>query len=76
MSASGRSRTLAQAWTSTADGVKRTSGFGTVFLTDDHMFENDEFHSGVATLPPDTYGTLAAEQTQRLYYPEFLPDRN
>jgi hypothetical protein len=27
-------------------------------------------------LPPDTYGTLGAEQTQRLYYPEFLPDPN
>jgi hypothetical protein len=47
------------------------------FLTDDHdMFENDEFDEQVAALPPDTYGTLGAEQIQRLYYPEFLPDRN
>jgi hypothetical protein len=47
------------------------------FLTDDHdSFENDEFDDTVATLPPDTYGTLGAEQTQRLYYPEFLPDPN
>jgi hypothetical protein len=47
------------------------------FLTDDHdYFENDEFDAGLATLPPDTYGTLGAEQTQRLYYPEFLPDAN
>jgi len=47
------------------------------FLTDDHdMFENDEFTPHVATLPPDTYGTLGAEQTQHLYYPEFLPDEN
>jgi hypothetical protein len=47
------------------------------FLTDDHdNFENDEFDDTVATLPPDTYGTLGAEQTQRLYYPEFLPDQN
>lgn len=47
------------------------------FLTDDHdMFENDEFDDKLATLPPDTYGTLGAEQTQHLYYPEFLPDRN
>ena len=45
------------------------------FVTDDHdMFENDEFDAHVAALPPDTYGTLGAEQTQRLYYPEFLPD--
>lgn len=47
------------------------------FLTDDHdMFENGEFDGRVATLPPDSYGAVAAEQTQRLYYPEFLPDRN
>jgi hypothetical protein len=47
------------------------------FLTDDHdNFENDEFDAKVATMPPDTYGTLGAEQTQWLYYPEFLPDRN
>ncbi|CAG9171196.1 hypothetical protein LMG23992_01958 [Cupriavidus laharis] len=47
------------------------------FLTDDHdNFENDEFDAAVAALPPDTYGTLGAEQTQRLYYPEFLPDKN
>jgi len=47
------------------------------FITDDHdTFENDEFDENVATMPPDTYGTLAAEQTQRLYYPEFLPDQN
>jgi len=47
------------------------------FLTDDHdNFENDEFDDELATLPPDTYGTLGAETTQRMYYPEFLPDRN
>ena len=47
------------------------------FLTDDHdMFENDEFNQKLATLPPDTYGAFGAEQTQHMYYPEFLPDRN
>jgi hypothetical protein len=47
------------------------------FLTDDHdMFENNEFDARVAALPPDTYGKLGAEQTQSLYYPVFLPDRN
>ena len=47
------------------------------FLTDDHdTFENDEFDAQAATMPPDTYGTLGAEQTQHLYYPEFLADRN
>ncbi|HTO53164.1 MAG TPA: hypothetical protein VMR50_07235 [Myxococcota bacterium] len=47
------------------------------FLTDDHdYFENDEFDDRVATLPPDTYGTLGAQETQHLYYPEFLPDAN
>jgi len=47
------------------------------FLTDDHdCFENDEFDDKLATLPPNTYGTPGAETTQRLYYPEFLPDAN
>jgi hypothetical protein len=47
------------------------------FITDDHdYFENDEFDARVATLPPDDYGLVAADQTQRLYYPEFLPDPN
>jgi hypothetical protein len=47
------------------------------FLTDDHdLFENDEYHDGIASLPPDYYGLLGAEQTQDLYYPEFLPDPN
>ncbi|WP_424096143.1 hypothetical protein [Moorena producens] len=40
------------------------------------MFENDEFDSEIATLPPDTYGISGAETTQLLYYPEFLPDAN
>ncbi|MBO9695217.1 MAG: hypothetical protein J7499_03380 [Sphingopyxis sp.] len=45
------------------------------FLPDDHdAFENDEFTDKAVTLPPDTYGTLGAEETQQLYYPEFLPD--
>ncbi|HUP09876.1 MAG TPA: hypothetical protein VMU47_22145 [Caldimonas sp.] len=47
------------------------------FIVDDHdYFENDEFDDKVATLPPDSYGPAAADQTQRLYYPEFLPDAN
>jgi hypothetical protein len=47
------------------------------FLTDDHdMFENDEFDDKVATLPVEDYGRLGAEITQRMYYPEFLPDAN
>ncbi|KAF2330878.1 hypothetical protein [Flavobacterium nitrogenifigens] len=47
------------------------------FLTDDHdYFENDEYSSELVSLPVETYGTLGAEQTQHLYYPEFLPDSN
>jgi hypothetical protein len=47
------------------------------FLTDDHdYFENDEFDARIATLPPDSYGIAGVDQTQRLYYPEFLPDAN
>ena len=39
-------------------------------------FENDEYDNTLATLPPDIYGIRGAEQTQQLYYPEFLPDAN
>ena len=47
------------------------------FPTDDHdLFENDEYDAINATLPTDTYGLLGAEQTQHLYYPEYLPDAN
>jgi len=47
------------------------------FIVDDHdYFENDEFDDKIATLPPDSYGPAAADQTQHLYYPEFLPDAN
>jgi len=47
------------------------------FVTDDHdFFDNDEYNARQVTLPPDSYGTPAAEQTQRMYYPEFLPDAN
>jgi hypothetical protein len=47
------------------------------FVSDDHdMFENDEFDDKVATLPVEDYGRVAAELTQHMYYPEFLPDAN
>ena len=47
------------------------------FLNDDHdYFENDEFDNKLASLPVESYGLLGAETTQRLYYPEFLPDAN
>lgn len=47
------------------------------FVTDDHdLFENDEYDAINVTLPTDTYGLLGAEQTQHLYYPEYLPDAN
>ncbi|MEZ5500705.1 MAG: hypothetical protein R3E77_14930 [Steroidobacteraceae bacterium] len=46
------------------------------FLSDDHdMFENDEAHEDFFTLPPDRHMLNAARATQRLYYPEFLPDQ-
>ncbi len=47
-----------------------------VFMpTDDHdMFENDEAHDSYISLPPDRSMLDAARTTQRLYYPEFLPD--
>jgi hypothetical protein len=47
------------------------------FLTDDHdYFDNDTLDAINATLPPDTYGLLGAQQTQHMYYPEHLPDPN
>jgi hypothetical protein len=47
------------------------------FLAEEHdMLESDELDALVAPPPADSYGALAAEQTQHLYYPEFLPDPN
>lgn len=47
------------------------------FISDDHdLFENDEWDKINVTLPPDSYGIKGAEQTQHMYYPEFLPDEN
>jgi hypothetical protein len=45
------------------------------FLQDDHdHFDNDEATDEAVTFPPDTFMLQAARATQRLYYPEFLPD--
>lgn len=45
------------------------------FLTDDHdLFENDEAHDDLITIPPNYWMLTAARSTQHLYYPEFLPD--
>jgi len=47
------------------------------FVQDDHdYFENDEAHPHVVTFPPDAFMLRMARLTQRLYYPEFLPDPN
>lgn len=49
----------------------------TYFLPDDHdLFENDEAHADLITLPPETYGIDGQATIQNLYYPEFLQDRN
>lgn len=46
------------------------------FMQDDHdYFENDEATDAIVTFPPDAFMTAMARTTQRLYYPEFLPDR-
>src|SRR5262249_55323832 len=45
------------------------------FLQDDHdYFDNDEADDQVVTFPPDHFMLQLARATQRLYYPEFLPD--
>ena len=45
------------------------------FLQDDHdHFDNDEATDEAVTFPPDSFMLQAARATQRLWYPEFLPD--
>lgn len=45
------------------------------FLQDDHdYFENDEATDEIVTFPPSAFMLQLARATQRLYYPEFLPD--
>ena len=47
------------------------------FLQDDHdYFDNDEATDTVITFPPSWFMLQLARATQRLYYPEFLPDAN
>jgi hypothetical protein len=45
------------------------------FLQDDHdYFENDEATDDIITFPPTWFMLQLARATQRLFYPEFLPD--
>ena len=45
------------------------------FLQDDHdHFDNDEATDEAVTFPPDNFMLQSARATQRLWYPEFLPD--
>jgi hypothetical protein len=45
------------------------------FLQDDHdYFDNDEATPELVTFPPSWFMLQLARATQRLYYPEFLPD--
>jgi hypothetical protein len=45
------------------------------FLQDDHdYFDNDEATDDIVTFPPSWFMLQLARATQRLYYPEFLPD--
>jgi phosphodiesterase/alkaline phosphatase D-like protein len=47
------------------------------FLQDDHdYFENDEADDRFVSFPPDPFMLAAARASQKLYYPEFLPDGN
>ncbi len=47
------------------------------FVQDDHdYFENDHATDEIITFPPDPFMRQLARTTQRLYYPEFLPDGN
>jgi hypothetical protein len=45
------------------------------FLQDDHdYFDNDDATDDIVTFPPSAFMLQLARATQRLYYPEFLPD--
>lgn len=45
------------------------------FVQDDHdHFDNDEADDRMVTFPPDQFMLRAARASQRLFYPEFLPD--
>jgi hypothetical protein len=47
------------------------------FLQDDHdHLENDEATDRLITFPPDPFMLAGARASQRLWYPEFLPDPN
>jgi phosphodiesterase/alkaline phosphatase D-like protein len=47
------------------------------FLQDDHdYFENDEADDRFVSFPPDWFMLAAARASQKLYYPEVLPDPN
>jgi hypothetical protein len=45
------------------------------FLQDDHdYYDNDEAFDEIVTFPPVWFQLQLARATQRMYYPEFLPD--
>ena len=45
------------------------------FMRDDHdYFDNDEATDEIITFPPNHWMRDLARNTQRMYYPEFLPD--
>jgi hypothetical protein len=45
------------------------------FMRDDHdYFDNDEATDDIITFPPNHWMRDLARNTQRMYYPEFLPD--
>jgi hypothetical protein len=45
------------------------------FVQDDHdYFENDHADDTIVTFPPDPFMLALARASQKLYYPEFLPD--
>lgn len=47
------------------------------FIQDDHdYYDNDEATDDIVLFPPDHFMMQMARSTQRLYYPEFLPDPN
>jgi hypothetical protein len=53
----------------------RLRGVPVFFLRDDHdYFEDDQVTPALTSFPPDAFMIELARATQRLYYPELLPD--
>ena len=54
----------------------RTKGALGLLVNNASVFEDDRADATLTTFPPDAFMMELARATQRLYYPELLPDAN